>query len=57
MADIVELIKVGVPAKGMIPWDGTLSEQQIMEVASYILTFQGTEPASGKAAEGELYSE
>ena len=53
--DIVRIINVGVPAKGMIPWDKTLTPDQILQVASYILTFEGTNPPNQKAAEGELY--
>lgn len=51
--DIIRIINVGVPAKGMIPWRGTLSPDQIHQVASYLLTFQGTTPANPKAPEGE----
>lgn len=55
VVDLVRIINVGVPAKGMIPWDKTLTPEQILQVASYILTFEGTNPANQKAAEGELY--
>ena len=53
--DLVHIINVGVPAKGMIPWDKTLTQQKILDVASYILTFEGTDPPNQKAPEGELY--
>ncbi|MDX2283134.1 MAG: cbb3-type cytochrome c oxidase N-terminal domain-containing protein [Bacteroidia bacterium] len=46
-------IKYGVPAKGMIPWEGTLKPQQIQQVASYILSLQGTNPPNPKAPEGQ----
>lgn len=55
MAHIMELIRVGNPAKGMISWEATLTEEQRQQVASYILTFQGTSPATPKAAEGEKW--
>lgn len=55
MNDIVKLIRVGVPAKGMIPWDKTLTPDEIKQVASYIITLEGTNPANQKAPEGELY--
>lgn len=56
MASIVNLIKVGVPAKGMIPWEATLTPDQIMQVASFIkVKLVGTTPATPKAPEGELY--
>jgi cytochrome c oxidase cbb3-type subunit 3 len=53
--DLVRIINVGVPAKGMIPWDKTLTPEQILQVASYILTLEGTNPPNQKASEGELY--
>jgi len=53
--DLVRIINVGVPAKGMIPWDKTLTPNQILQVASYILTFEGTNPPNQKAPEGEIY--
>lgn len=53
--DLVKIIRVGVPAKGMISWESTLPPAKITEVASYILTFQGTNPPNGKAKQGELY--
>jgi len=55
-ASIVDLIKVGVPAKGMIPWVGTLTPEQINQVASFIqLKLVGTSPAVAKAPQGDLY--
>ena len=53
--DLVRIINVGVPAKGMIPWDKTLTPEQVLQVASYILTFEGTSPPNQKAPEGEVY--
>jgi len=55
MNDIVHLINVGVPAKGMIPWDKTLTAEQISQVASFIITLEGSTPANPKAPEGEIY--
>ncbi len=56
IGDLVRIINIGVPAKGMIPWDKTLTPEQILQVASYILTFEGTNPSNQKAPEGELYT-
>ncbi len=53
--DLVHIINVGVPAKGMIPWDKTLTPEQILQVSSYILTLEGTDPPNQKAPEGEIY--
>jgi cytochrome c oxidase cbb3-type subunit III len=57
IADVFKLIKYGNPQKGMIAWQNQLSPKQIQEVASFIKTLQGTNPANGKAAEGTLYTE
>lgn len=36
--DIIHTITVGVPAKGMIPWGGILSPEQINHVAAYVIS-------------------
>jgi len=52
-AEIVHLIETGA-TKGMAAWMGTISDEQILQVASYILSKQGSKPANGKAPEGEV---
>lgn len=52
--DIFKTIKYGVPAKGMIAWENSLNGSQIQELASYILSMQGTNPPGAKAPQGEL---
>jgi len=48
----------GRKGKGMIPWKGSLKPEQIAQVSSYVLKFQGTTPGAGaKAAEGEIWKE
>jgi len=48
--------KGGRPNKGMEAWAKKgLKAQQIQQVASYILSLQGTNPAGAKAAEGEVW--
>ncbi len=54
--DLFKTIKYGVPAKGMISWQTQLDPNQMQEVASYILTLRGSNPANPKAAEGTLYT-
>jgi mono/diheme cytochrome c family protein len=54
--DIISTIEKGVPAKGMIPWRGQLKPEQILQVASYISTLQGTNPPNAKAPQGEVYN-
>ncbi|MGY4386161.1 cytochrome c oxidase cbb3-type subunit 3 [Pedobacter sp. UYP24] len=50
--EIFKTIKYGVPDKGMIAWEKTIRPKQIAELASYILTLQGTNPAGAKAPQG-----
>lgn len=48
----------GRPAKGMEAWSKKgLKPSEIQQVASYILTLQGTNPPDAKAAEGEVWTE
>ena len=53
--DIFKTIKYGVPAKGMTSWKSQFRAADIQNIASYILTLQGTNPANGKDPQGELY--
>ncbi len=55
--NVFKTIKYGVPAKGMISWQTQLNARQIQEVASYILTLKGTNPANPKQPEGTIYIE
>lgn len=52
---IFRTIKYGVPEKGMISWQTQLSPAAMADVASYILTLQGTNPPNGKEPQGDLY--
>ena len=53
--DLFKTIKYGVPEKGMISWQSQLNPKAMQNVASFILTFQGTNPPNQKASEGQLY--
>ncbi|WP_192821831.1 cbb3-type cytochrome c oxidase N-terminal domain-containing protein [Rufibacter sp. LB8] len=53
--DVFKVIKYGVTSKGMVAWQSKLSDDQILEVSSYLLSLQGTKPANGKAPQGEKY--
>ncbi len=55
ISNLFATIQNGVPAKGMISWKSILKPEKIREVASYILTMQGTNPPNGKAPEGDLW--
>lgn len=53
--DVFKTIKYGVPEKGMVSWEKSLSAKNISEVTNYILSLQGTKPANAKAPQGEKY--
>lgn len=55
--DVFSIIKYGAREKGMVPWKDEYSPKQIAQVASYILSLQGTTPAKPKEPQGELYKE
>ncbi|WP_456424708.1 cbb3-type cytochrome c oxidase N-terminal domain-containing protein [Lutibacter sp.] len=46
--------KGGRPGKGMIPWESTITRDERIQLASYIISMQGTQPATPKAAQGEI---
>ena len=45
----------GRDGKGMIAWKQNFKPSEIAQVASYLLTLEGTIPAEPKAAEGEIW--
>ncbi len=47
----------GRDGKGMIAWKNDLKAAEMAQVASYVITFQGTTPANGKEQEGELWTD
>lgn len=52
--DIVEVIKKGAAAKGMPPWEGLLKPSEIKNVAAFVYSKMGSNPANAKASEGQL---
>ena len=52
-SDVVKIIVVGAPEKGMISWKTQLSDVQINQVASFTMTLRGTTPPNPKAPQGE----
>lgn len=50
---VFKTIKYGVPEKGMISWEKTLTPKQIADVTNYILSLKGSNPAGAKAPQGE----
>ncbi len=52
---LVNQIKNGNLQKGMTPFKDQLSEQEILQVASFVLSKQGSNPPNAKAPEGDKY--
>lgn len=46
----------GRAGKGMVAWKSILKPTEIQQVSSYILSLQGTTPASPKAPEGDVWT-
>jgi len=44
----------GRPGKGMIAWESTITREERIQLASYIISMQGTSPANPKAPEGDI---
>lgn len=45
----------GRDGKGMVAWKGTLKPSEIQQVASYVLSLQGSNPKDAKPAEGDVW--
>lgn len=52
--NVLKTIKFGVPAKGMIAWRGFLKQDEILRVASHVLTLYGTNPPNAKPPQGDI---
>lgn len=55
--NVFKTIKYGVPVKGMIAWQNQFNPKKMQQVASYVLSLQGTNPANGKPPEGDKFIE
>ena len=55
--NIFTSIKYGWPDKGMISWKDQLSANQMAQVASFVKSLKGSNPAGAKEKQGELYVE
>lgn len=53
--NVFKTIKYGVPSKGMLTWEGKLNPREIQEVASYVISLQGTNPPNAKAPQGQVW--
>jgi len=50
---IFKVIQKGVMEKGMQAWENSLTEKQMQQVSSFVLSLQATNPLNPKAAEGK----
>jgi cytochrome c oxidase cbb3-type subunit III len=54
IADVFKTIKYGVVEKGMRSWKDDFSPVQMAQLASFVLSLQGTKPANPKEPQGVL---
>lgn len=57
IVNVFKSIKYGWTDKGMKAWEQDLKPLEIQQVASFILSLRGSNPANAKPAEGELFLE
>jgi len=57
LQNLFRVITEGVQGKGMISWKSQLSAKKIREVASYVLSLHGSNPADAKEPQGDLWKE
>lgn len=50
---VFKTIKYGVASKGMVAWQNSMNGGQMQELASFVLSLQGTKPAGAKEPQGE----
>ena len=55
LGEVFKTINNGVPDKGMQAWGRTFSPGDIRNLASYIMSLQGSNPPNAKAPQGNLY--
>lgn len=55
LGEVFKTINLGVPDKGMQAWGKQFSPTDIRNLASFVLSLQGTKPANAKAPQGNLF--
>lgn len=55
MTDVYKVIKNGVQGTAMISWESQLNPIRMRNVASYVMTLQGTNPPGALPPDGDLY--
>lgn len=53
--DVFKVVKYGVPDKGMVPWESSLTPIQIAQVSNFIISLGGSNPANPKEAQGDKF--
>ncbi|PHS64740.1 MAG: hypothetical protein COB00_11345 [Alcanivorax sp.] len=51
--DVYKTIKYGVVEKGMKSWKSDFSNEEIYNIASYVLSLQGSNPPNAKEPQGD----
>lgn len=54
LGEVFKTITTGVPDKGMQAWGKTFSPADVKNIASYIMSLQGTNPPNAKTPQGNL---
>jgi len=49
------VIKHGIKASGMPAWGKSMSPQQVRDLAFFVMSLQGTNPANAKTPQGEIF--
>ncbi len=50
---VFNIIKNGKPTKGMTAFKGQMSDKKIQQVASYVMSLVGSNPANAKGPQGD----
>ncbi len=53
--DVFKVVRHGVTGTNMIAWEAVLSPEKMKNVASYVLTLQGSNPTNPKKPQGDLF--
>jgi cytochrome c oxidase cbb3-type subunit 3 len=53
ISDVFKTIKYGVPEKGMVAWEKSLSASQLSDLTNFVMSLKGTNPAGAKAPQGD----
>lgn len=54
--NVFRTISYGVPEKGMIPWNDQMSPGEIRNIASFVLSLEGSNPPDALEPQGDLWT-